>query len=235
MSKTDALELFAKKLGEDNGGSTATELATALEFMPLAIVQAAAYIFQRGSRYSMQEYLQEFRKSDQKRNSLLTQDEHEGEQLRRDWEAKSSILTTWQISFKHILEIRPSAADLLSLMSFFDRQGILDTLLRSRDEHLRQDQEESSDGNALDSKDDDSDASKSSISNGFDKDVLALRDYLFISNNMDGTTFKMHSLVQLATREWLKASGQQERWRRQFIKNLDLELLTRDFENWERC
>jgi len=37
MSEADALELFAKKLG-GNDGDDATKLATALEFMPLAIV-----------------------------------------------------------------------------------------------------------------------------------------------------------------------------------------------------
>jgi hypothetical protein len=60
MSKSDALELFAKKLGGDDGGNNATELATALEFMPLAIVQATIYISQRAPRYSMREYFKDF-------------------------------------------------------------------------------------------------------------------------------------------------------------------------------
>jgi hypothetical protein len=33
----------------------------------------------------------------------------------------------------------------------------------------------------------------------FEEDVLALRDYLFITVTKDAETFKMHSLVQLAT------------------------------------
>ena len=33
-------------------------------------------------------------------------------------------MATWQISFEHIRQERPSAAQLLSLMSLFDRQGI---------------------------------------------------------------------------------------------------------------
>jgi hypothetical protein len=52
---------------------------------------------------------------------------------------------------------------------------------------------------------------------------------------MDGTTFEMHGLVQLATREWLKANKQQEQWKHAFLKNLDAELLTGEFENWESC
>ena len=210
--------------------------------MPLAIVQAAAYISQRVPRYSVREYLQDFRKSDRKRTSLLN---HEGGQLRRDREAKNSIIITWQISFNHIRKIRPSATDLLSLMSFFDRQGIPEALLRSRDErrNSRQDQKETTmiinyidtDINAGHSDDDEDKASQSSVSDGFEDDVLALRNYSFISINTDGTTFEMHGLVQLATRKWLEAHEQQERWKQQFIKNLDAELPTGEYENWVRC
>jgi hypothetical protein len=38
MSKSDVLELFAKKLGGDNGRNNTTELVIALEFIPLAII-----------------------------------------------------------------------------------------------------------------------------------------------------------------------------------------------------
>jgi tetratricopeptide (TPR) repeat protein len=230
MSEADALELFAKKLG-GNDGDDATELATALEFMPLAIVQAAAYISQRAPRYSVRDYLQGFRRSERKRTSLLNHEGgHEGEQLRRDWEAKNSILITWQISFDYLQKIRPSAADLLSLMSFFDRQGIPETLLRNRSEH-----DISVDSDASHNNDDEDKASQSSGCDGFEDDILVLRNYSFISVNTDGISFEMHGLVQLATRDWLKAHGQQERWREQFIKNLDAELPTGDYENWARC
>ena len=56
MSKEDGLALFEKKLGGCHGGDAA-ELAASLEFMLLAIVQAAAYISQRVPRYSVQQYL----------------------------------------------------------------------------------------------------------------------------------------------------------------------------------
>jgi hypothetical protein len=45
----------------------------------------------------------------------------------------------------------------------------------------------------------------------------------------------MHGLVQLITRKWLEAHGQTERWKHQFIKNLDAELLTGEYENWGKC
>jgi hypothetical protein len=93
-------------------------------------------------------------------------------------------------------------------MSFFDRQGIPEALLRSRDEqrNSRHDQKEHNNDNhtnidASYSDNDEDNGSRSSVNNGFEDDLLALRNYLFISVNMDGTTFEIHGLVQLATRE----------------------------------
>src|SRR5215475_6390772 len=130
--------------------------------MPLAIVQAAAYISQRAPRSSVQQYLKQFRKSDRKKTNLLNY--YEGGQLRRDWEAKNSIIITWQISFDYIYQTRPSAGDLLALMSFYDRQGISDTLLRDHlgEETARQDQNER-DGNYQTWEDEDN-ASQPSVS-----------------------------------------------------------------------
>ena len=116
MDEAHALALFEKKLGKQGESQDVAELAAALEFMPLAIVQAAAYISQRAPRCSVRQYLEEFQKSDRKKTSLLN---YEGGQLRRDREAKNSIIITWQISFDYIRQTRLSAADLLSLMSFF--------------------------------------------------------------------------------------------------------------------
>jgi hypothetical protein len=70
---------------------------------------------------------------------------------------------------------------------------------------------------------------------GFEDDILTLRNYSFISANADKTTFEMHRLVQLATRMWLRAHGQLERWKQRFIKNLCAEFPTGDYEDWEKC
>jgi hypothetical protein len=129
MNKVQASELFRKKLEEDEDHVGIDGLNAALEYIPLAIVQAAAYIARKAPRCSVQQYLTDFRRSDRKRTTLL---DSEAGQLRRDYEAKNSIIITWQISFDHIRETRPSAAGLLSLMSFFDRQGIPEELLRAQ-------------------------------------------------------------------------------------------------------
>jgi hypothetical protein len=126
MDQDQALALLTKSLYTQTAGQEFVELAAVLEYMPLAIVQAAAYISQGAPRCSVRQYLDKFKRSDREKTTLL---DYEGGHLRRDWEAENAILTTWQISFNHIRERRPSAADLLSLMSFFDRQGIPEALL----------------------------------------------------------------------------------------------------------
>ncbi|KAH8591115.1 hypothetical protein B0O99DRAFT_579085 [Bisporella sp. PMI_857] len=239
MSRADALSLLKNKLEGYENGDDAAELIAALEFMPLAIVQAAANITQRAPRYSVRQYLHDFRKSDRKRTSLLN---YEGGQLRRDQEAKNSIILTWQISFDHIRKIRPSAADLLSLMSFFDRQGIPEALLRreSGQKNSRRDQKASNDDNhvnsdANNSSGDEDNTSQSSMSDEFEEDALTLRNYSFISINAKDETFEMHGLVQLATRKWLEAYGQREKWKQHFIRKLYAELPAGEYEDWATC
>lgn len=233
MAESHALALFDKKLGLLNDIEVIAELAAALELMPLAIVQAAAYISQRAPWYSVRQYLEDFRKNDRKKTSLLN---YEGGHLRRDPEAKNSIIITWQISFEHIHQTRPSATDLLSLMSFFDRQGIPKALIRAQAENRKGDRSQKELNNDEEGEDDDDEdrASNSSEDEGFEDDLQVLRNYSFISIDTD-LTFAMHALVQLATRKWLEASGQLEKWKQQYIKRLSTEFPPGDHKNWIRC
>ena len=233
MAESHALALFEKKLGAMSKDDHVAELAVALEFMPLAIVQAAASISQRAPRYSVQRYLEDFRTSDGKKTGLL---DYEGGHLRRDWAAKNSIIITWQISFEHIRQIRPSAADLLSLMSFFDRQGIPEALLRTRaGSGNGQGSQKERDGHGIEEKEeDDNDLVPERNDDGFECDVQMLRDYSFVSIDTN-QTFEMHSLVQLATRKWLETNGQLEAWKQCYIQNLSAEFPTGEHENWTCC
>jgi tetratricopeptide (TPR) repeat protein len=215
MDSVAAHTLLYRNLGDAvDGNDGIAELAAELNYMPLALVQAAAYIRQRASRCSVRQYLDDYQQSDSRKTSLL---KHGAGHLHRDGAASNAILLTWQISFDHIRRSRQSAADLLSLMSFFDRQGIQDALLRDT----------SSTANAL--------VSDVAANDRFEDDIVTLRDYSFITVTKDAKTFEMHSLVQLATREWLKSQEQLDKWKEQFISNLCAELLTVADENWEKC
>ena len=235
MTQQHALALFQRKLGPMADSKYIGELAAALDYMPLAIVQAAAYIHRRAPRCSVEQYLVKFRESDRHKTSLL---DFEGGQLRRDWDARNSIILTWQLSFEHIRRSSPSAADLLSLMSFFDRQSIPDELIRNRaasqssyvfpQEASKQNIDDES--KARD-EDDDSICSKD---NHFEDDVQVLRNYSFISF-ASTQAFEMHALVQLATRTWLKAYGELEKWKQLYIVNLSAVFPSGEYENWIQC
>ncbi|CAI7577509.1 unnamed protein product [Penicillium glandicola] len=204
MAESEAIELLQRKLEQPSHESQ--QLVNVLELMPLAIVQAASYIRNRAPRYSVSQYLREFQKSDREATKLL---KREAGHHYRDWEAKNSILVTWQISFDHIRQTKPSAADLLSLMSFFDRQGIPENLIANY-----------ASSPDLSSDSSDGETSESDIGPDFEDDVTTLRDYSFISISEDSTFFTMHRLVQLTTRAWLKSHGQIDQWRDKFTGTL---------------
>ncbi|KAF2022615.1 TPR-like protein [Setomelanomma holmii] len=245
MDIAEGIALLEKKLRVQEDSDSVAELAAALENMPLAIVQAAAYISQRTPRCSIGQYLDEFRCSDHEKTSLL---DYEVGQLRRDREAKNSIIITWHISFEHLRQTKPSATDLLSLMSFFDRQGIPNLLIRNgqetsraRTNPVRQEQSvrrhlqhlfRRAKPKHTAQRDE---VQRNGNEGRFEDNVMALRDLCFITVVEDSETFEMHSLIQLATRKWLAANGKLETWKQQFISNLFAAFPTGEYENWPAC
>jgi hypothetical protein len=229
MQNDAARALLHKKLGGEIELDGTAELAAALEHIPLALVQAAAYIKMRAPRCSVQEYLGDFRSNDERKTSLL---DYKAGSLRRDKEANNSIIITWQISFVYMRKVRESAANLLSLMSFFDRQGIPERLLYGYEE---QQLARSSPGLSEESRESDQDdCTSQDRKRALEDDIDILREYSFISPTT-GDAFEMHSLVQLATRRWLESQAQLERWKQQYIANLCAEFPPGDYENWARC
>jgi tetratricopeptide (TPR) repeat protein len=235
MEEATALALLENKLAQSSAKEDMQKLAAALDHMPLALAQAGAYIKQRGSRYSVGRYLARLEKSEKSRTSLLTS---AGKELRRDEEAQDSIILTWQISFDHIRATRPSAADLLSLMSMYNYQGIPEYLLRTRGSDSRLDTrlvsrsdglERDSGANSSASDDEDSEEDE------FGDDILTLENFHFISTTFSNTTFEMHRLVQLAARVWLRSHGMYEEWAQRSVECLDETLPTGEHENWGRC
>lgn len=71
IEKSEALELLQKKLKQPRESQKSQQLVKKLEFMPLAIVQAASYIMNRAPRYSVSQYLRDFRESDRNATRLL--------------------------------------------------------------------------------------------------------------------------------------------------------------------
>ncbi|KAJ5552299.1 hypothetical protein N7494_001677 [Penicillium frequentans] len=249
MEKLEAIDLLQRKLNIPAERGSTEQLVEALELMPLAIIQAAGYITHQ-PRCSVLQYLEKIQKSDRAAMRLL---DYEAGLLSRDWDAKNSILLTWQVSFDYIQNVRPSAAGLLSLMSFFDRQGIQESVLRvqqtqqlnecSDSEIATDSSSEGEEGEDCPSGEDDNNSSggdegsssEFDLEQSFEEDIALLCDYSLISIGESNTVLTMHRLVQLTVRTWLKTHGQLEQWKEKFINNLNHEFPTGDHENWEEC
>ncbi|KAL6850986.1 hypothetical protein ACO1O0_008112 [Amphichorda felina] len=141
MTPEEACQLLREKLQDGYGDQEAVHLVRALDHVPLAITQAAAFINRRAPRMSVPTYLNEFRRSDKKKESLLHKDYGD---LRRDLSTSNSVVTTWQMTFEQIRGERRSATDLLSFMSFFNPQGIPRFALQT---YARDDEKDNEDRN----------------------------------------------------------------------------------------
>ena len=216
MDRGQALQLLRNKLEDASDEDGAADLLNNLDYIPLAIAQAAAFINRRAPRMTISSYINDFRKSDIKKVKLLNGDAGD---LRRDESASNSVVTTWRMSFEHIREERRSAADLLSLMSFFNPQGIPESVLRrhSANATARAD-------SCNDDDDDDDDE--------FNDDLATLRAYSLVTATADGDTCEMHQLVQFCTKVWLSSFDEVER---KFYILMAREFPDGSFENWIKC
>ncbi|KAJ6785588.1 hypothetical protein PWT90_00460 [Aphanocladium album] len=248
MKPDEALSFLEKKLGVLSQPAVGAELVSALDCIPLAINQAASYIQARAPRSTIQKYLAEFQESEKKSAKLLA---HDAAELRRDGSSSNAIMKTWQISFDHIRSKKPSAADLLAVMSFFDNQSIPEFALNPEKEYdsdCDSDLESNWDSEELanqatmrslveakqrqeNSESEDEDDWSSEAGNDFEEDIALLRDYCLISVRESGTYFEMHRLVQLATKKWLVASKRHEEFKQRFITRLGLSVPTPDASN----
>ncbi|KAH6714496.1 hypothetical protein BKA61DRAFT_575242 [Leptodontidium sp. MPI-SDFR-AT-0119] len=130
MNPDKADQLLCARIPEGlSADSDRAELVNELDYLPLAISQAAAYISARATRISVSKYLVLYRLDEQSQSRLLDQDSGD---LRRDLGVPNSVIRTWQISFNQIKRNKPQAAELLSLMAMLDRQGIPEFLLNAR-------------------------------------------------------------------------------------------------------
>lgn len=131
----------------------------------------------------------------------------------RTAESPESVAKTWELSFNSIREDNQKAADMLYLISFFQNHGIPERILRSED-------------------DDEFD---------FEDAMTILSDYSFVNADNTRVRFHTHSLVQHATRHWLRSQGPTEvtAWRLTALKSLAREFPEATShpkqDYWETC
>ncbi|KAH7016535.1 P-loop containing nucleoside triphosphate hydrolase protein, partial [Microdochium trichocladiopsis] len=227
MDENQATQLLQKKLRDEYEEKAAALLSGALEYVPLAITQAAAYIVRRSPRISCSSYLEQFRKSEKKKESLLDRDLGD---LRRDGMAANSVVVTWQITFEQIQKERRSAADLLSLMSHFDPQEIPEWVLRSYYQRRCRSGKHHDNG-----KETDEDGEDYHGEDGLDDDLETLRDYSLVAVTVQQGIYEMHALVQFCARAWLSSVGDIARWKQIFLHIMSENYPPGSYENWSKC
>ena len=132
LESKDAQLLLSVKLSDQQLRPEGIEkLAKELEYLPLTITQAAAYLEQ--TDISATEYLEIFRAGQSDIPNLLEESMYDSS---RDHESSNSVFQTWRLSFEQLETQSPKAADMLSLMAVLDRQAISSELLQAPGENV---------------------------------------------------------------------------------------------------
>ena len=125
MSSFEAKSLFMSKLKDvPVEQAPVEELLALLAYLPLAIVQAAAYI--SWNSVSVAGYLKRYHESESAPLELLDTD---FEDFGREEDSMNPVFRTWGISFDQIQREKEKAAGLLSIMSFLGEGSIPESLL----------------------------------------------------------------------------------------------------------
>lgn len=132
MNKGESKELITKGIGETLDDDTAIDkLAKLLEYIPLALAQATAFMQQ--NTLNVIEYLEIY---DEKPDGLIDLLSVPFEGQGRDNEIPNPVAATWMISFNQIRRTNARAADMMCLMACLNRQAIPQVLIQNSDESL---------------------------------------------------------------------------------------------------
>jgi tetratricopeptide (TPR) repeat protein len=235
MPVVDAISLFRKILGSkfrpDGDMNAAINLVKGLGFIPLAITQAALYIEKHLPKLGLVNYLEKLEESPEEYVELLHFDANG---IGEVGDHSKTIFKTWQASFDSIRSQSPSAANLLSLMSFFDRRGIPKWLLVSDIQDINTPRANSPSIMGRLELDDGDHEMIINSSDTFDGDIDILMNYSMITGNRTRDIFEMHGLVRLAAQTNL-SDTEAYTYREQFIHRLAAEFPKNPLSKWSAC
>jgi tetratricopeptide (TPR) repeat protein len=130
MRQPDAEDLLKKSLIRKklvDASTAATELLHELVYLPLAIVQAAAYL-NINKDMSITDYLQQLRTTEQEMVILMSREFQDDTRYEG---SVNAVATTWVVSFQQIREHNVAAANLLEFISCVEWKAIPRSLLPS--------------------------------------------------------------------------------------------------------
>ncbi|KAF4982121.1 hypothetical protein FZEAL_2181 [Fusarium zealandicum] len=189
MDDSEATQLLSQGLqGMDEPFDELVQLSSRLEFLPLALVQASAFI--QENKISVKEYVELLDTSQKNLIDLLSE---EFETVGREDEAPRAVAETWMLSFQQIERQHPFAGELLSLMSLFDRQAIPMEFLEFYNKEKKTDE------------------IRGKIQ--LLKALGVLKAFCFIKGDKGGG-YNMPRLVQLVNRAWLARNGKMQHFAR---------------------
>jgi len=218
MDQAESSQLIYARLENDKlDPGQVSLLTTRLENLPLALVQAAAFI--QENSLTVVKYLELLNESDNTLVELLSQP---FEELGRDSTIPNAATTTWMISFNQIRERHLLASDLLSILCYFDRQEIPKPFILHY-EKQRRNQED------LQLKE----IVKGSIE--VEKALGILKAFSFVKESRANETFNMHRLIQLAMQKWLTLRGESKIWADEALLVVSDLYPYGSYENWTVC
>ncbi|OCK73868.1 hypothetical protein K432DRAFT_472063, partial [Lepidopterella palustris CBS 459.81] len=210
MDKNVATNLLENSLMDPTAADnqeTRLKLLDRLTYLPLAIVQAAAYMNANGIMVS--DYLSLFEDTEENVIEVLSKDfEDEG----RYRDLKNPVATTWLISFEQIRHRDPLAAEYLSYMSCLDANRIPKSLLPAAQPRERV-------------------FSAIGTLAGYSFITKRTADSYTKDTVTGDQLFDLHRLVHLATRNWLREKKTLEEWTKKAITRLAEVFPTHDHEN----
>lgn len=197
-------------IGDDDlGFDDLSMLSSRLEYLPLALIQAAAFI--QENSISVCEHLRLLNKSDQDLVDLLSE---EFETVGRDSKTPRTVAETRILSFEQIQRQNAFVSELLSLMSLFDRHAIsLKFLL----DYSKQESGQEPRGDIQ-----------------LTKALGVLKAFSFVLEE-ENRGLNMHRLVQLVTRKWLVKTGKMSQFAGQALLVVLYCYPFGRYKNWVTC
>ena len=198
LSRVDSKNLLRCKLGISVDDEQVHELLEALDYLPMSICHAAAYL--TFTKMSINDYLSRIREDE---GLLEVLDQTVVDVGRRDAKAPRSVVKAWLATYDLIMKHNELAAHLFCFMACLDRQSISENIiLTAASDEMEIARLESSllaDGDLI--------IQLPKPSTGIEVALGELESLALITRDLGGRLFTMHRFVQAITIQRLSTNG----------------------------